>query len=202
MGDLKVYDIRSYVNLSKLKPTFERLPRVGQNRCGDLVLTHDVRDGVRGYTLMPKENAQMFWCSDERTVTRVLDVFAQAASSLENKWEAHTNAVCMQLTRGMSNAGDEGHRHAMTDQGWHHGPEGTRHMAIVCVERDNVYGGIDEFKNDWGEVAMELPPGHMVVFDAAKVQHRVTALKCAQWSHVGHHDVIKITTGGMKHCAS
>jgi hypothetical protein len=84
--------------------------------------------------------------------------------------------------------------HTPPVEDWHRGDgNGVVSMAIVCVARYNVRGGISEFRlpHAPGEVVRaELAAGFMAVFDDAPIQHRVTPIEAEDGATGGHRDVL------------
>jgi hypothetical protein len=86
---------------------------------------------------------------------------------------------------------EPGHTGLPTVEDWHR--DGVISMAVVCIARYNVRGGISEFRLPHAPGAVvrsELAPGFMAVFDDAPIQHRVTPIEAEDDATGGHRDVL------------
>lgn len=67
-------------------------------------------------------------------------------------------------------------------------------IAVVCVARDNVRGGLSQFKNTHDFFEMELAPGFMVIFNDADLFHRVTKINSEDGYNYGYRDVVLLAS--------
>ena len=74
-------------------------------------------------------------------------------------------------------------------ENWHR--DNVDKLGIICVERNNIIGGINEIKNDKEELlTLDLSENHGVIFEDAKVKHRVTPINVKNNLKNGFRDVI------------
>lgn len=67
----------------------------------------------------------------------------------------------------------------------------TKHKAIMCISRENIKGGINQFLNDDNELfATELYPGSMLLFK--NINHRTTPIIPYDFGFEGHRDILTI----------
>jgi len=70
-------------------------------------------------------------------------------------------------------------------ENWHR--DGVTKIGILCVDRNNISGGINEFRQDEDVLSIMMMPGHFVVFQDADIMHRVTPITSDSY---GHRDVM------------
>lgn len=205
-GNLKVLDIRTLVNVHQLKPDFN-------------MLTTDryIKDGYRkkhisrfriketDYVLMKHEplfqtsktnpihgNIERHYprihCNHPASLRRILDIFKENANLQDG------DTILVQFQRIICNDNLVG---LPSVEGYH--PDGVNHIGLVCVDRDNIKGGLNEFcnaNNIDDDMKLELSPGYMVVFEDKDVYHRVTPIVPLNCGDVygGHRDVILLGT--------
>ena len=200
MGDLKVFDTRHHINLSRVYPEFARLqtdPYLAEGYRRKHILWvkpvenryHIHKNNVlyqsKSYNPVHGGLERRYPPIDVRRdpaiVKRILDVFVECAQVPEN------HDILLQFQRITTEPGNYG---KPSVEGWHR--DGVNKIGIICVERNNILGGMNEFKVD--DVSpifqQELPPGFMAIFNDADVFHRVTEIEPADHTHQGHRDVI------------
>jgi hypothetical protein len=197
---LKVYDTRAHVNLTKLRPEFARLAvdpyvREGFRRKHIMWLekggegfnvierntllqdkaTNPIHGGIE--RVYPRIES---WDRERETMTRLVRMFTDMAGTPDGK------EILMQFQRITCEPGKPG---LPSVENWHQ--DRVSHIAVLCVERENVRGGMSQFKNDAGDFyKTELAPGFMVVFKDADVWHRVTEIFSQDGDNGGVRDVI------------
>lgn len=68
-----------------------------------------------------------------------------------------------------------------------------RMNGIFCVARENVRGGLNEFKKDKEILHSEiLHAGEFVIFDTDVFEHRETLMQTHDLESIGYRDVIKM----------
>ena len=75
---------------------------------------------------------------------------------------------------------------------------GVNRVGIVCISRENVIGGTNEFRwsgvdstdDDNTQLSWTLEEGQMVVFDDLAIEHRMTPLVSLDGRSDGHRDVL------------
>jgi len=97
-------------------------------------------------------------------------------------------------------------------EGWHR--DDVSKVAVICVDRHNVDGGVTHIKNDLAAMkredphddpatlSFELLPGYMVLFDDTRVKHYVTPIKSADEKSMGWRDVVLLSYGGSSAAAA
>jgi len=80
-------------------------------------------------------------------------------------------------------------------EGWHR--DGVNKVGIMCVDRQNINGGINLFKKIDGEkkrqFKMILDPGYLIVFDDQRFLHRVTTITPQDTDQLGWRDVFLLS---------
>lgn len=212
-GDLRVLDVTTVANLSKLRPTFERLrvdPYVPEGFRRKHIGWFDVARGqagsgqagrpefepIRGLNTLYQSRevnpvhgglARVYppiQHADGETLRRLLALFTEVAEVPDGA------RLLLQLQRVTTTPDNVG-KPSVED--WHR--DGVRAIGIVVVNRDNITGGINEFRSPDQDVDLrkELPPGFMAVFNDAGVLHRVTDIKSLDGATMGFRDVILIS---------
>ena len=81
-----------------------------------------------------------------------------------------------------------------TVEGWHR--DGARTIGIYIVARDNIVGGVSEFRARGKTTPFFteiVPAGTLVIFDDEKVEHRVTPITCRDDDIPGARDILIMT---------
>lgn len=201
-GNLRTYDVTPYVNLHKLRPAFERLqvdPYLKEGyRRKHIAWFERRRSGTR-FVRLP--DARLYQsklynpvhgglareyppiAADPATVHRLLSIFVAVA---EVPVEARMLLQLQRITTTPDNVGKP------SVENWHQ--DGVNRIGIICVARDNITGGLNEFRagpeSSTQVLTRELPPGHMAVFDDGGVFHRVTDIHSADQQTMGYRDVV------------
>lgn len=120
--------------------------------------------------------------SDVNAFDKVLRVFQELANVPDGE------GILIQAQRITCNPAEEG---LPSVEGWHR--DGVTKIGILCVDKNNVKGGINLFKrqddpSNIVEICMD--PGQMVVFEDAPVQHRVTPINTHGKTCDGYRDVM------------
>lgn len=212
-GNLKMYDVRSKVNLHKLIPTFERLqvdPYIAEgyrrkhllwlncNKIGQkewLIEKLDRNDLFQSSSYNPvhgniKRTYPLIKTNDPMIIDQIVMMFLDSLS--EQDRDIATTDILLQFQRITTSREILG---KPSVENWHQ--DGVDDIGIICVNRENIIGGINEFKRtrDSKEILQkELPPGYMVTFKDSEVFHRVTDIECANDNYIGWRDVILIAT--------
>lgn len=201
--DLNVHDLRAHVNLGRFTPEFARLaidPYVKegfrrkhilhlkhQDHRFDLVdknvlyqdsKTNPIHGGI--HRVYPKIES---WWRENETMTRLMRLFVDLAE-VPNKCD-----MLVQFQRVTCIPGKPGEPSV---ENWHR--DAVDRIGVVCMARDNVRGGISQFKNDKYFHEMELPPGFMVTFRDAELVHRVTEICSEDGINEGARDVILLAS--------
>jgi hypothetical protein len=191
MGALRIYDVRRYVNLTKLIPAFERLvcPRPScKSNTSTLRARQEVAQYERliecgEYVIVAPDN-QAIYPSDFdalRTLQRCVEIFAECADAPDKA------RVLLQMQRTVALPRKDQPWH----DDWHRRGGGVSKLGVICVTRNNVVGGMNEFRNQDGQfLARELSPGFMAIFRDDAVVHRVAEVVSEDDHHPGERDVL------------
>lgn len=203
-GNLKIFDVRAHVNLQHVVPAFQRLkvdPYIPEGYRRKHIAWFK---GGKGTHLERLDRSTLFQSStinsvhgglvrdypqivcNDQVMYRILDLFLSLTST-PNATEFEVLVQFQRITAWPDKQGKP------SVEGWH--KDGVDQIGIICVGRENVVGGINQFRNSKDEngeiLTKELSPGYMVIFDDDLVYHRVTELECADARYYeGHRDVI------------
>jgi len=199
-GNLKVYDVRSVVNVHHLKPDFNSLKTdkyisEGYRKKHIIRLKYENKKYVK-LPLQPlvqssrvnpthgnieREYPEIV-PSHPETYRRILNMFVKAGRVPDG------GTILMQTQRVICNDMLVGQPSV---EGWHR--DGVESIGILCVDRHNIKGGVNEFMNSNQKVIQkELSPGYFAVFDDRCVKHRVTPIMPfdTSFDHHGYRDVV------------
>lgn len=206
---LKLYDVRAHVNLSRFRPEFARLEldpyvKEGFRRKRILWLNHQIVGNGSGrrheYDLIDKnvlfqdektnpvhggierEYARIgSWKVENGTMKKMLDLFVKEAGVRDgaDMLVQFQRVTCLPGAKGQPSV-----------EGWH--VDKCETIGVICVDRENVAGGVSQFKNDVECFQTELAPGFLVVFKDKAVMHRVTEIESCDGINPGFRDVILI----------
>jgi hypothetical protein len=209
-GKLHLYNLAPLLNVSKLRPAFERLeadPYVPEGFRRKHIAWYEAsrtpaasidfkylpdKDAMQTRDTAPKSHQHQSSHSqavypplppqtDAHTVHRLLRIFAHAADLPEGKQD-----VLLQLQRVTTAPAMPGR--PSVDR-WHQ--DGVRKVGVFCAARENVVGGLNQFRDSSCSVLQrELSPGYLAVFSDADVFHRVTEIHSADGANEGWRDVI------------
>jgi len=199
-GNLKMYDTRSVINVHNLKPDFNRLktdPYVSEG----FRKKHLIRLQYENNKFIKLPHAPLFQGSEINpthgnihreypelkpshieTYRRILTMFVKAGRVPDG------GTLLLQAQRIICS-------HDLIGQpsveGWHR--DGVEKIGILCVDRYNIKGGVNEFMNSQDKILQkELSPGFLAIFDDRCVKHRVTPIEPLDISFDfhGYRDVI------------
>lgn len=204
-GNLKLIDLRRDVNISRLRPDFNRLsvdPYVKEGYRRKHILR--IKRTEHGYQKMPL--APLYQSVDvnpthgniHRQYKEYIPVDPSTLKLVVDQFIKHGNVpvnsvILLQAQRITCSVYGDG---LPSVENWHR--DGVNRIGIVCIDRYKVKGGINEFRlnTDYADmVHLELLPGQMVVFDDDMVQHRVTPISFLPDADendldIGHRDVL------------
>jgi len=199
-GNLKVYDLRSYVNVHNLKPDFnalktDRYISEGYRKKHIVRLKYENKKYIK-LPLQPlvqssrvnpthgdvhREYPEIV-PTHEETYRRILNVFVKLGRVPEGGTilMQTQRVTCSDILTGQPSV-----------EGWHR--DGVESIGILCVDRHNIKGGFNEFMNSQQNVLQkELMPGCLAVFDDRCVKHRVTPITPLDttFDYTGYRDVL------------
>ena len=193
-GNLRVYDLEKTRVLS-LKPEFERLtldPYVPEGFRRKHIVRYSRLMEVDDDNLLYQSNRinpthgdvarkyARFCPRDVAPLREALKYFISAINVPEDE-EILIQAqrvTCTPTTEGLPSV-----------ENWHR--DGVTRVGIICVSRDNISGGINEFKCPENDILKKhLEPGQMAIFDDPDILHRVTPIRSADGIRGGHRDVL------------
>lgn len=200
-GKATVYDIRESINLSVFKTDFDNLqidPYVKQGFRRKHIARFDVNrldvhqrlddDDI----LFQSSKHNPTHGDQKRKYPRFTTTNASAQLELKNTVQLFVDIakvsgdVLFQAQRITCTPGKEG---LPSVENWHH--DGVIKIGIICVERSNVSGGRNEFRHPDGDIiGIDLPVGHMIVFEDEIIEHRVTPIHVEDDVNDGFRDVI------------
>ena len=184
-GGLRVYDVRRYVNLNRIRPAFERL-----RTCRDRAMYRLDEHG--SYARVPpaapglgdvqgdddvKSAEQYLVDGDRRALVQCLHIFAECADAPD------TASILLQMQR--TECKETGAvRIPLT-------PGGRTKRGVICVAQEGSEGGLLELLNSSGQVMhKEVSPGFMAIYRDSEVTCRVTDVVCAPGHASGWRDVL------------
>lgn len=204
---LKLYDVRSHVNVTRLRPEFARLAvdpyvKEGYRRKHIMWVNHQVagqgsykrheydlvdkqtlfQDPVHGGIQRAYPSVQS-WKLENGVMKKMLDLFVVEARVKDGA------DMLVQFQRVTCEPGRKG-KPSVED--WHR--DATDNIGVICVDRENINGGMSQFKNELECYQTELCPGYMMLFKDKDVMHRVTDIESDDGVHTGFRDVILIAS--------
>lgn len=201
-GNLRVFDVRSHINLQKVIPAFQRLKAEQHTDAHVLQNTTQLQCTRVGCVVNKTANITNIQSivHDDRVLYSLLDMFITSAYT-----QPDTDAfdISIQFQRTLVWPDDQKMnlvRHPIHPM---HPIQGGI-IGVICVQRENVIGGAHQFNTIQTSTSTsdiltkEIPPGYMVIFNDNSVHHRVTKLECAdQRIFEGYHDVIVMTMSSV-----
>lgn len=201
MGNLKLFDVRPYINLHRYKPCFERLsvdPYIQEGyRRKNIAWFKSLKNGggltrinksvlyqSKEYNPVHGDIARQYpqIVCETRDLERLLDLCLTCCDAPKDV----DLDILLQFQRVTATPFQVG---KPSVENWHR--DGVEKVGVICVGRENVIGGVSEFRNNSGEVLRkELSPGYMVTFTDADIMHRVTEIECHSSEDDGIRDVI------------
>ncbi len=200
---IRLYDVRQYVNLPALRPEFSRLAvdpyvKKGHRQKHILWLNHQVEGrgigrrsefykldvnhvhGEKKLLIYPRIES---WTLEKENFSQLVRVFADIANVPDG------SDILVQFQRITCFPGRPG-EHSVED--WH--KDDIDNIAVLCMDRMNIEGGVSQFINDNECFQTHLVPGTMVLFKDADVLHRVSEIHSEDGHNQGKRDVILIAS--------
>ena len=193
-GNLKIYDAKAVANLKRISYDFQNLkidPYVKEG----FRRKHIARFNYNGETYIQKQNSALFQSSrinpthgniqrvypdfvpsDESDVFSLLQFFSKITDMPLGQ------NILLQAQRITCEQGKEG---LPSVENWHR--DGVQKIGILCIDRYNIEGGINEFRKDDDVLSIMMMPGHFVTFQDEDIMHRVTPILSQTY---GYRDVM------------
>ena len=200
LGDLRIYDMRSTINLSRVRPEFFKLEadpylKDGYRHKRILWMKHEKQENFSIQKKNVLYQSKMHnpthggiqriyptidtWRHDPKIIQRIMAVFANTVS-------VPVGAELLMQFQRITTPGKP------SVENWHR--DGVNKLGVLCVARENVVGGMSEFKNDTSFFRCELPPGYLLVCNDSEVLHRVTDIESKHEDYPGYRDVILLAS--------
>lgn len=160
--NIKVFDVNRYINVKQMKPVFERIPLYTQHAA--YTMQFEQTDSKRYIRVDDKPNRHIDPFLNPQFIMRSLDLFSEIGSVTGGDCQ-----IDMTLKRIFP---DERY-----DCEW----KGTETASgILCVEKENVSGGLDQFRSlpniNYSEIDYEMTQGYLMTYTA--IQHKSTPISC------------------------
>lgn len=204
MGNIRIYDITSLVNFRKLKPAFERLEPDRNNLYSNsdnthkhiLHLNHYITD--EGRLFVRQDNQHLLDSKTKRklkyplinpsanpfVVNRILEIYSELVE------QKHASHIIVEMQRTYASSLD------INPVEWK--TPACKHMGILCIDRENITGGIDQFKTTsvttYSELDHELAPGYLLVLEPHLLFHKESPIESHILNEPGYKDILKITS--------
>ena len=178
----RLYNLRSIVNIHNLKTDFNRLTLVKDwhLRQHDLKLEYKNKRFLR----VPNQHGfPEFKPIHHASIQKILDTFVFLHDCDEEK-SLHVEFQRITCSDEVVGLPETSH--------WHTHPSGS--MGIICIDRENIRGGIHEIKNhDHEHLRLEVEPGFMILYDSHMQQRETPMTPFYQLENChGHRDLIRI----------
>lgn len=169
---IKVYDVNKYLNVKQLKPAFERLPIHTKDSQYSLAFKRTSSGQFHRIDLEEKNNRMVEVHLNPHFMQRSLEIYSEI-SRLDS--EAIVQ-VQMQRIYPYTEYEKDWRRSEM--------PQG-----LLCVEKENLYGGLDQFKMQgdihYSEIDYEMAQGYIMVYD--HLHHKCTPISCNYKDIITYH---------------
>lgn len=210
VGNLKLYDVRNMFDFKKIKPEFNRLEIdkfyskevslrrvlwVNHHRQNNETLEYRLLNSGTVYNINTKEQQypRIAFHDKSMAVKQMLDMFVKDTDIISG------TDILVQFQRTVSlphsRLRDKLYPHslplALTHK-FHR--NGFDKMCIICIDRENIKGGINQFTTNTDVVNIELLPGCMLTFDETKILHKVTEVYHDNTTKSAYRDVVLLAS--------
>lgn len=191
-GNLRIYDLNN--KTKGLSDDFKNLTvdpyvKEGYRR------KHISRFRFDGKSYIEKENAALFQSSlinpTHGNITRVYPSYIPSQKeNLLDVLRFFTEATDMPpnqniLVQAQRITCERGKAGLPSVENWHR--DGVTKIGILCVDRNNINGGTNEFRQGEDVLSIMMMPGQIAVFQDADIMHRVTPITSDSY---GYRDVM------------
>ena len=156
--NIKVFDVNRYLNVKQMKPAFERLPIYARNASHSIQF-HKSND-------IMKKSHQVY---DRKMDPYIHNQFVDRSLQLFSEIARIPNGAVVIMTLKRIFPGDK------FDEEWEKLDVPT---GVLCVEKENMYGGLDQFKMlpniHYSEIDYEMSQGYLMSYDS--IHHKTTPI--------------------------
>lgn len=201
-GNLKLYDVSHRIDMESIRKDFSKLtvdPYVKEGFRKKHIVRYRFHASQNYFEKLP--NTPLFQSSNVNPTHGDIQreypeynptqptAFEQVLETFRELADVPDGAnMLIQAQRITCAPGSEG---LPSVEGWHR--DGVTKIAILCVNRSNVRGGINQFRSNDDQanvIPIGMSCGQMVVFEDDNVQHRVTPIRCNSEKFDGYRDVM------------
>jgi len=188
IGNLKLINIISRINLNHIKPSFEKLDINYKYLIKKQILWIRKNENnlyEKGNIQQNEDNNKYPLINiDNKLIIKLLDIFTEESNTRNNK------NILLQFNRITSTQLYQPYYNYNYNMN-----EGIDKQAIICVNRYNIYGGISELKNKYNKkIKLELSPGYMIIYDNDNIEYKETEMICGELDTIGYKDIILISS--------
>lgn len=166
-GGLTLYDMRSVVNVSALRPEFHKLTldhtMATSGYYKNILKVQKESNGFAKLPITPHKHKE-FVCSNVATLERILDIYSSVSGIEEN------TIVQVEAQRVY---GENDFKAIRYIDNW--GKHNSGKVAILCIDHENIQSVATEFlcdDNKKDTFKIELTPGFMVIYDSDTILTR------------------------------
>jgi hypothetical protein len=195
MGNLRVYDVSKKVNIEKVKVDYPYLTQDPYVKEG-FRKKHIVRFNYKQPNIfIYKKNEPLYQSSNiNPTHGNLMRIYPDYIPPFLVAFTIHianipdNQSILVQAQRITCEPDQKG---LPSVEGWHR--DGVTRIGILCVDRNNINGGVSEFRMNEAPaniLEIQLLPGHFAVFDDDTIMHRVSPITPKDEKTQGYRDVM------------